>query len=246
MPIINLYLPDNLFFFAVVIFVYTYTYFTVFVLNVFTLYNKIKLIRLEELSVSTKKKIKVFIALLSLLYCVSLIQTTYAKYVTAADATTNIAIARWNVLVNNQDIKNSSNFSSNVKPVFTGNDNIADGYIAPTSTGYFDITLDGTSTDVSFSYTITIENTSDQPIKDLKIVNYNVDSSQTNTEFSTAGIITGNVLMSDTKRSHTFRIYLNWNDDTTTQTMDNDADTNATSNTSTALKVSINLVQKAN
>ena len=88
------------------------------------------------------RKITFLLALLALFYCVSLIQSTYAKYLSTADADTNITIARWNILVNNQDISQNSNFSEVLEPTFTGNENIKEGVIAPTATGYFDITLD--------------------------------------------------------------------------------------------------------
>ena len=89
-------------------------------------------------------RIKIFIALLSLLYLITLVQDTYAKYTSSANANTNITISHWNILVNNQDIKNNSNFTNTIKPVFEDNENIATGVIAPTSKGYFDIIIDGT------------------------------------------------------------------------------------------------------
>ena len=39
------------------------------------------------------------------------IQSTYAKYVTSVNGTTNVDIASWNMLVNNQNILNDSNLS---------------------------------------------------------------------------------------------------------------------------------------
>ena len=121
------------------------------------------------------RKITFLLALLALFYCVSLIQSTYAKYLSTADADTNITIARWNILVNNQDISQNSNFSEVLEPTFTGNENIKDGVIAPTATGYFDITLDGSTTDVSFSYDISFSEADDNTVTDLKITKYEIN-----------------------------------------------------------------------
>lgn len=191
-----------------------------------------------------KRKIRFFIALISLFYCVSLIQSTYAKYVTSADANTDITIARWNVLVNGQDVKNNSNFSSKITPVFAGNDNIAANIIAPTATGYFDIIINGNSTDVSFTYTVSLNNDVSSQVNDLKLVNYTLDGG-TATDFVDSKV-TGNVLLNDANKVHTIRVYIIWNDDSSTATMNNTSDTSATQDGKAIMDVNINLIQKAN
>jgi hypothetical protein len=193
---------------------------------------------------SLKPKIRLFVALISLLYCVSLIQSTYAKYVTSADANANIAIARWNVLINNQDVKNNSDFSSKITPVFAGNDNIAANIIAPTSTGYFDIIVNGNNSDVSFTYTITLSNDINTKVTDLKLVNYTLDGG-TATNF-VDNKITGDVLLNDSNKTHTIRVYVMWNDDSSTETMNNASDTAATSDGKAIMDINVNLIQKAN
>lgn len=191
-----------------------------------------------------KRKIRFFVALISLFYCVTLIQATYAKYVTSADANANITIARWNVLVNGQDVKNNSDFSSKITPVFAGNDNIAANIIAPTATGYFDIIINGNSTDVSFTYSVSLKNDDNSQVKDLKLINYALDGGET-TEF-VDNKITGNVLLNDSNKIHTIRVYVMWNDETNTSTMNNASDTAATQNGKAILDVDVNLIQKAN
>lgn len=193
---------------------------------------------------SLKPKIRLFVALISLLYCVSLIQSTYAKYVTSADANANITIARWNVLINNQDVKNNSDFSSKITPVFAGNNNIAANIIAPTSTGYFDIIVNGNNSDVSFTYTITLSNDTNTKVTDLKLVNYTLDGG-TATNF-VDNKITGDVLLNDSNKTHTIRVYVMWNDDSSTETMNNASDTAATSDGKAIMDINVNLIQKAN
>ena len=137
------------------------------------------------------RKIVVFAALISLFYCVSLIQSTYAKYVTAATGTTNLTIAKWNIIVNTQDVTSNSNFSTVISPQFLGSSNIKAGVIAPTSTGSFDITLDMTDVEVSLQYTISAAISNSNTVSDLKIVSYTIN----NVETPYTGSITNQVLL---------------------------------------------------
>lgn len=185
------------------------------------------------------RKITFLLALLALFYCVSLIQSTYAKYLSTADADTNITIARWNILVNNQDISQNSNFSEVLEPTFTGNENIKDGVIAPTATGYFDITLDGSTTDVSFSYDISLSEADDNTVTDLKITKYEIDGHS----FTYNGPISGNILLNDQNRALTVRVYVEWVDQTDDETMTNVDDTTAANGGVAKFKVNVNVIQ---
>ena len=185
------------------------------------------------------RKITFLLALLALFYCVSLIQSTYDKYLSTADADTNITIARWNVLVNNQDISQNSNFSEVLEPTFTGNENIKDGVIAPTATGYFDITLDGSTTDVSFSYDISFSEADDNTVTDLKITKYEIDGHS----YTYNGPISGNILLNDQNRALTVRVYVEWVDQTDDETMTNVDDTTAANGGVAKFKVNVNVIQ---
>ena len=184
------------------------------------------------------RKITFLLALLALFYCVSLIQSTYAKYLSTADADTNITIARWNIL-DNQDISQNSNFSEVLEPTFTGNENIKDGVIAPTATGYFDITLDGSTTDVSFSYDISFSEADDNTVTDLKITKYEIDGHS----YTYNGPISGNILLNDQNRALTVRVYVEWVDQTDDETMTNVDDTTAANSGVAKFKVNVNVIQ---
>ncbi len=186
-----------------------------------------------------KRKIIFFISLMSLFYCVSLMQETYAKYISSASANANLTIARWNILVNNQDIVNNSNFTDTIVPTFAGTSNIRSGVIAPTAEGYFDITINGDNTDVSFSYSVTVSNANSNTVDDLIITKYVID----NVEYQYNGAITNSILLNAVNRSVSIRFYVKWNDDVATQTMDNDADTAETVNGVAAVRVDVNVIQ---
>lgn len=187
-----------------------------------------------------KRKIAIFSALLSLSYSITLIQTTYAKYVSSAEANSNINIARWNITINDQDIIQNSNFTNGLTPIFENNQFIKEGVIAPTSEGYFDIIIDGSNTDVSFEYTITINPSDNDTIQDLKIVKYTIDD----IEYNYIDEINNTINHDDEIKIKTIRVYFTWDDDINTQTMDNQADTIATINGNANYRVSVNLIQK--
>lgn len=189
-----------------------------------------------------KNKIKFFIALISLVYCISLIQDTYAKYVSSASGNATMSIARWNILVNDTDIKNNSNFTNTITPIFEGNENIANNVIDPTSTGYFDIVLDGANADVSFNYTIDLEIDETSDVSDLVIEKYTIGSDST--EYTYDGTISKNIILTDINKTISYRFYVTWND-SETATMDNVSDTLAAGGKA-KIAVSINFIQLKN
>ena len=187
------------------------------------------------------RKFVLLIAIICLFLSFTTIQDTYAKYTSAVNETTDIAIARWRILVNNYDIRSSSTTSNLITPVFAGNTNIASGVIAPTATGYFDIVIDATGTDLSFSYTINIENSVNSLVSDVRISNCTMNGSPITVS---NGVVTGNIRLSDA-RVNTLRVYIEWFDGNG-QLMDNAADTSATGdNTVASINVSANFVQLA-
>lgn len=190
------------------------------------------------------RRVKIFIALLSLLYLITLVQDTYAKYTSSANANTNITISRWNILVNDQDIKNNSNFTNTIKPTFEENENIASGVIAPTSKGYFDIIIDGTKTDVSFQYNINLALSNLNTVSDLKLTNYKVNDDTTLHQIEN-NVISNQVLYNSDNKIIKYRIFVEWIDGDA-ETMNNEADTEATINGIAAYDIAINITQIPN
>lgn len=186
-----------------------------------------------------KRKIIFFLALMSLFYCVSIMQGTYAKYITAASAEADITIARWNILVNDQDILQNSNFTSTITPDFDGTSNIREGVLAPTATGSFEVNINGDQTDVSFEYTLDVELSEDNTVDDLEITGYSINGGSTQSFY---GSINDIILLNDYIKSANITFYVRWND-TQTQTMDNEEDTTAARNGVAAFDVSLNVVQ---
>lgn len=186
-----------------------------------------------------KRKMIFFMALISLFYCVSIMQDTYGKYLTAAEATTELTIARWQIYVNDQDIVNNSDFSEVITPTFAGTANIQSGVIAPTSTGSFNLEINGEDTDVSFTYTISLD-TTDCNVSDLQITGYTIGNTHYN---YTGNDITGDILLNDTNKVVSITFDVVWNDGTGS-TMNNAADTAASKTGPATFDVDVNFIQK--
>lgn len=171
----------------------------------------------------------------------------YAKYVTSAAGNTAISIARWNILVNNASIKNSSDISKAIVPVFEGSDNIASNIIAPTAQGYFDLNLDFTSADVSFKYEITALVDANSSVKDLIATSYSIDDGDIiQFEKGKTPTISDTILLSDNIKGRKIRIYVMW-DDSESSSMSNEQDTlAATSNNPALFNVTLAFTQVAN
>ncbi len=188
------------------------------------------------------KKLYLLLALASLLLLVSVIQNTYAKYISKATANSNFTIASWNFKVNNQDINANSNFSNVIVPVFENNPNIKDNVIAPTSEGYFDINIDHSNVDVSFTEKINLNLSEANTVSDLKITGYAINDGSI-IEFNGNEIST-DCLLSDNVKINKYRIYVTWIDGDG-QTMQNKDDTEATENGNASISVSLSFIQKA-
>lgn len=187
------------------------------------------------------KKFLLFLAILAACLSIFHIIEIYAKYVTSASQTTNIPIARWNIKVNTTSIKNNETLSSIIKPVFAGSEHIASNIIAPTAEGYFDLDLDFSESDVSFSYDISISANSESAVSDLVITGYSIDGSTEiiSSEGDTTNI-TDTITYNSGITSRSIRVYFVW-DDSESASMDNASDTAATFDTSTGALLDVKI-----
>ena len=189
------------------------------------------------------ERIGKLLACIALLFVVLVVTDTYSKYLTEASGTTDIAIARWRILVNGQDIRNNADLSQVITPVLYHDDNIADNIIAPRSTGYFDILIDCKDADVSFEYEIDISPNENSSVTDLVATGYSIDGGTT-IDLTRDEKITNQVLLSSNTETISIRVYIEWDDISENATMDNDDDTQATkSNNDAKLDVNLSFTQ---
>ena len=171
-----------------------------------------------------KKFILIVLTLSSLFITMCMVNETYGKYVTVATSTTQSSIARWKILVNNDDITLGSTSSSLITPVFPGSSDISPDVIAPNAIGYFDLVLDASNVDVSFSYEIEVKPNVNSPVSELVATTYIINGSE-EIEFDSTKKITGEVRLSHASDPINIRVYVKWDDDLALMTNAEDTDT---------------------
>lgn len=188
-----------------------------------------------------RKKILLLSALFFLVVCFYFMQETYAKYVTTSEGKINAKIARWNIKVNETDIKNNASLTQDIIPTFEKSENIAENVIAPTIKGYFDLNIDASAVDVSLTYQILIEE--NDLISDFIITGYQINDGNL-INLTNTNEITNDILLDEVNRVQTIRIYFEWYDEADNK-MDDDADTAVTiDNDNLTLNVKLSFTQK--
>jgi hypothetical protein len=173
-----------------------------------------------------KKYILLILSFISLYVTICLANETYAKYLSSATSTSSTSIARWKILVNNDDITVGATSTSLITPQFPGSDNISENVIAPNAEGYFDLVLDASNVDVSFNYTISIAPNENSPVTELVATKYLINGEE-EIEFEEGeNSIEGTVNLNDEDKIVNLRVYIKWDD--TLNLMTNAQDTNTT------------------
>jgi len=157
------------------------------------------------------KKFLFILAAVFAVVSIYFIVQTFAKYITNVSGDTGVSIARWNISVNNQSIKNGSSLSSAITPTFEGNDNIASNIIAPNAAGYFDLNFDFSQADVSFKYNISTSVSPNSSVKDLIVTDYSIDDGA-KIPVTSGDSISGQIKYADNVTSRKIRVYIMWDD----------------------------------
>ena len=186
-----------------------------------------------------KKKIFVVLACIWLIISFLFITSTYAKYVSALNASTNVAVASWKILLNNQDILTNSDFTQNLGLTFPETEYKSDEVIVPGAIGYFDINIDCSNVSLYYSYHVTCNLLQDNEIADVKIMGYvqNISDTTITPINSQTNSIDMAVLPNAT--SSFIRVFVTWVDDQT-ETLDDDDDT-ALAQSAAEAKVQVNV-----
>ena len=199
------------------------------------------------------KKVRIIAILVILTIAVGIVSDTYSKYIANTTGNFDMMFANWEILVNNIDVTNETSSNITFNPILEDNPNVKNGVLAPSSKGYFDINIDPSNVDVSFTYDINfaVEN---EDIPDFKITKYALVPT-TYTEGDTlefTNILNNNI--NDTMlfdRTHTdfkfnpfvIRVYFEWTEGEG-ELMDDAADTAASVNArenNTSIKVNANI-----
>lgn len=176
------------------------------------------------------KRIILMLAGIWILITFMVIQTTYAKYVTILPTNANVDISSWNLILNNQNITNEANFSENLNLIFPATQYHSDGALVPGATGYFDLTIDASDVNLNFKYTVTCSIPSTNEIIDLKVVAYAVDGHSVDlhsdrTEYVDDATTPMINYVQASANSSTFRVYVMWDDEPSTSSLNDIEDT---------------------
>ena len=198
------------------------------------------------LKILQKRLFRMILACISLLLLINMMQETYAKYISSADANSNFTIASWSFLVNTQDVLSNSDFSNTIIPTFDADPNIRSGVIAPTSTGHFQLVIDSSNVGVSFDEVITIAKSNTNTVTDLVFTGYKKNNDPVVTLNNQDSIVLNNThTLGTTPTSNTYIFYFIWNDSIATQTMNNAADTEAANSGTASIDVNLSFTQRA-
>ena len=156
------------------------------------------------------KKILYFICGLCLSMTIFMVIDSYGLFESKNTLSVDSNIAKWNILVNGTDIKNSETFVVD-KINLVNNDNVISGKMAPGSYGYFDIMIDPDGSDTSIRYDISF---------DFSLLNNKIVVSKIEEVNSFNLIITGKstysrvITLDDIKNNvtNTIRVYIKWDD----------------------------------
>lgn len=196
-----------------------------------------------------KTKLKVLIVFAVLAFTLSIVSNTYSRYVAAAEESIDLALANWQILLNDEDITTSSSSVGSINPVILENENVANNKLAPSSVGYFDIDIDASSVELSFNYNIKINK--NEVLDDLLITKYKLIEEGSNPEETdyinvVNNEINGTFDYSDknTNKSFKVRVFFEWFDGNDEES-DDASDTEIISNNnSLTLDATIKFTQK--
>ena len=113
---------------------------------------------MKKINNKSMKKVYVCFALILLVLTVFIILDTYGLFESKTSLNVQSNVGKWVILVNDTDITSGANTKFFVDEIiWNPSDNVKSGKLAPGVSGYFDIVIDPTDTDVSVRYDINFD-----------------------------------------------------------------------------------------
>lgn len=198
-----------------------------------------------------KTRVKILLVFVLLSFSLSIMSNTYSRYITDTTGDIEMVFAKWQILVNNEDITQNNTSSVEITPTLLENENVAQNKLAPTSEGYYDVVIDPSNVDVSFNYKLSITN--DKNMKDLIIDKYTIiseDSDLDNLEYINIedNTISNslNVIDGQNFKSFTIRVHFVWYDEDDNQMSDEEDMEFVNENENITIQTNISFEQKLN
>ena len=166
------------------------------------------------------KKFKILLLLISSSFTLGLMSNTYSRYVANTTGDVELVFAKWQILLNNEDITNGTTSTLDITPVIEENQNIENNTIAPSSKGYFDVNIDPSNVGVSFNYKVELK-VLNEDMPDLMITKYAIldkdyiDGDEITTTNIENNVINGTLNFDKETENYKFepftiRVYFEW------------------------------------
>lgn len=199
------------------------------------------------------KRLKLLIVFTSLSVTLGFMSNTYSRYVADTTSDIQIGFAKWQIVVNDNDISSNNTSSISITPIMDTNENIDANTIAPSSSGYFDIIVDPTNVDVSFKYSVAIDLLNEN-MPDLIISKYAyLSNNYIDGDDITYNVLENSIIENELKyeidnyEPFTIRVFFEWFEGEN-ENMNDEMDTNvgvdaATNNSNLQIQASIKFEQ---
>jgi hypothetical protein len=145
---------------------------------------------------------------------VTLVYDTLALFETNTTGEVEEAIGKWVIKVSGKDITTGTSDEIVIDSfVYTPNEHVEEGYIAPGGSAYFDLVIDASDCDVAVKYTLSFD-LSETEYEDN--IRFDIDGLETigivkTGEHDYTGVISLNQIQN--KETLSLRIYVYWDDD---------------------------------
>ena len=189
-----------------------------------------------------KIRFKILICVILLAFSLSIMSSTYSRYVADANGDVALTFAKWQILINDEDITSGETSTIDITPVIVENDNVAAGKLAPSSVGYYDIEIDASNVETSFDMHIELDN---DDMADLKISSYTIDDGEeVDIEDGEIEASFDYVDYDDGFGVITIRIYFEWYDTADNEMDDEDDSSYVNSNDGVTITTRLSFEQK--
>jgi hypothetical protein len=160
----------------------------------------------------TKKILRVTAVFFAFIAIILIINESYALLQTISSGNVEVKTGSWIIKLNEKNISNgiTETFTLNNIIYDESDENIENGYIAPGKSGYFDIILDPSGTDVAISYEINVRLEDCDYPENIKL---SVENTSTDGDVQVDGnIFKGLISLNDIKsnKTITLRLTLIW------------------------------------
>lgn len=152
----------------------------------------------EKYTLKSKKRTRQFIFFYSILVIFFVLDLSFAKYEMTSEGYTKVTVANWKIALNGQELSSNNNTLTNIITLIptTNIDDTDPTKIKPKQSGYFDIEIDPTGTEVSFLYQITLDLTNSILPNNFNITSYSIND-EIVTDLPDTNLVSNTVFLGD-------------------------------------------------